>query len=133
MEIDVADFSDSQKQAFLDLLVLAMYADGKLSSVEDELLQQVLTSIVIFASIFIAILGNTVLRRDRTVESLLIVRCLWVGKLPHSSGRRIGCASGERLPNNRRVKIGRCFQMISLAGIADEFHRHCSVGISGYP
>jgi hypothetical protein len=27
------------------MLVLAMYADGKLSSVEDELLQQVLTSI----------------------------------------------------------------------------------------
>jgi hypothetical protein len=45
MDIDLTGFSEIQKEALLDLLVLAMYADGKLSSVEDKLLQQVLESI----------------------------------------------------------------------------------------
>ena len=45
MDIDLTGFSEIQEQALLDLLVLAMYADGKLSSVEDKLLEQVLISI----------------------------------------------------------------------------------------
>ncbi len=42
MEFDLTDFSTAQQQAFLDLLILAMYADGNLSAVEDERLQKLL-------------------------------------------------------------------------------------------
>jgi len=45
MDIDVSDFSDSQKQSLFELLILAMYADGQLTSVEDEQLQQLLVAI----------------------------------------------------------------------------------------
>ena len=38
------DFSALQKLALFDLLILAMYADGHLSTVEDELLQQLLVA-----------------------------------------------------------------------------------------
>ena len=42
MDIDLTGFSATQKQALFDLLILAMYADGHLSSVEDEHLQKLL-------------------------------------------------------------------------------------------
>jgi hypothetical protein len=42
MDIDLTGFSASQKQALFDLLVLAMYADGHLTSIEDEQLQSLL-------------------------------------------------------------------------------------------
>jgi len=44
MDIDVTDFSAIQQEALFDLLILAMYADGHLSTVEDELLQQLLAA-----------------------------------------------------------------------------------------
>jgi len=44
MDIDLTGFSASQKQALFDLLVLAMYADGHLTSIEDEQLQSLLTA-----------------------------------------------------------------------------------------
>ena len=44
MDIDVTDFSAVQQLALFDLLILAMYADGHLSTVEDELLQQLLAA-----------------------------------------------------------------------------------------
>jgi nicotinamide mononucleotide adenylyltransferase len=44
MDIDLTDFSTAQQQAFFDLLVLAMYADGHLTTVEDEQLQKLLTA-----------------------------------------------------------------------------------------
>ncbi len=40
----LADLADQEKQAFLDLLVLAMYADGHLASAEDERIVKVLTA-----------------------------------------------------------------------------------------
>ena len=42
MDIDLTDLSSAQQHALFDLLVLAMYADGHLSSVEDEHLQKLL-------------------------------------------------------------------------------------------
>jgi hypothetical protein len=42
MNIDLADFTTPQQQALFDLLVLAMYADGHLTTFEDEHLQQLL-------------------------------------------------------------------------------------------
>jgi hypothetical protein len=42
MDIDLTGFSDAQQQALFDLLILAMYADGHLSSGEDKQLQKVL-------------------------------------------------------------------------------------------
>jgi len=42
MDIDLASFSATQKQALFDLLILAMYADGHLSSAKDEQLQKLL-------------------------------------------------------------------------------------------
>jgi nicotinamide mononucleotide adenylyltransferase len=44
MDIDLTDFSDYQQRALFDLLILAMYADGHLTTVEDELLQQLLAA-----------------------------------------------------------------------------------------
>jgi hypothetical protein len=44
MEIDVADFTSAQKLALFDLLILAMYADGHLTTFEDEQLQRLLTA-----------------------------------------------------------------------------------------
>jgi len=44
MDIDLTSFSVAQHQALFDLLVLAMYADGHLTSVEDEQLQKLLTA-----------------------------------------------------------------------------------------
>jgi nicotinamide mononucleotide adenylyltransferase len=44
MEINLTDFSADQYQALFDLLVLAMYADGHLTTVEDEQLQKLLTA-----------------------------------------------------------------------------------------
>lgn len=43
MNVNLSDFSATQKKALFDLLILAMYADGHLSSVEDLRLQQLLT------------------------------------------------------------------------------------------
>ena len=42
MDIDLTGFSTAQKHALFDLLILAMYADGHLSSIEDEQLQKLL-------------------------------------------------------------------------------------------
>ena len=42
MDIDLTSFSATQKQALFDLLILAMYADGHLSSAKDEQLQKLL-------------------------------------------------------------------------------------------
>ena len=44
VNIDVTDFSASQRQALFDLLILALYQDGHQTTVEDPLLQQLLTS-----------------------------------------------------------------------------------------
>jgi 6-phosphogluconolactonase/glucosamine-6-phosphate isomerase/deaminase len=44
MEIEVTNFSPAQQLALFDLLILAMYADGHLSSVEDERLQKLLVA-----------------------------------------------------------------------------------------
>jgi len=44
MDIDLTSFSAIQKQALFDLLILAMYADGHLSTVEDDQLQKLLTA-----------------------------------------------------------------------------------------
>jgi hypothetical protein len=44
MVTDLTGFSDSQQRALFDLLVLAMYADGSLTTVEDEQLQELLTA-----------------------------------------------------------------------------------------
>jgi hypothetical protein len=44
MEIDVSNFTTAQRQSLFDLLILAMYADGHLSSVEDEGLQRLLAA-----------------------------------------------------------------------------------------
>jgi uncharacterized tellurite resistance protein B-like protein len=45
MDIDVTDFSDIQRLALLDLLILAMYADGHLTTAEDDLWEQLLAAI----------------------------------------------------------------------------------------
>jgi len=42
--MNLADFSNSQRQAFLDLLVLAMYADARLCSAEDQRVEQLLNA-----------------------------------------------------------------------------------------
>jgi hypothetical protein len=42
MDTDLTGFSSAQQQALLDLLILAMYADGHLSSAKDEQLQKLL-------------------------------------------------------------------------------------------
>ena len=42
MDIDLTGFSTAQKHALFDLLILAMYAYGHLSSIEDEQLQKLL-------------------------------------------------------------------------------------------
>ena len=44
MDFELENFSASQKQALFDLLILAMYADGHLTSFEDQKLQQVLAA-----------------------------------------------------------------------------------------
>jgi hypothetical protein len=43
--MNLTGFTDQQKQALLDLLVLGMYADGKLGSIEDERIDAVLDTI----------------------------------------------------------------------------------------
>ena len=42
MEIDLTSFSIAQREAFLDLIILAMYADGHLSTFEDAVLKKLL-------------------------------------------------------------------------------------------
>jgi len=42
MDINLTGFSAAQQRAFLDLLILAMYADGHLTTYEDEQLQSLL-------------------------------------------------------------------------------------------
>jgi nicotinamide mononucleotide adenylyltransferase len=44
MDIDLTDFSAAQQKALFDLLILSMYADGHLTTVEDEQLQQLLVA-----------------------------------------------------------------------------------------
>ena len=44
MEIGLTGFSAAQQRALLELLVLAMYADGHLTTIEDEQLQKLLTA-----------------------------------------------------------------------------------------
>ena len=44
MDVDLTGFSATQQQALLDLLILAMYADGHLTTFEDEQLQKLLAS-----------------------------------------------------------------------------------------
>ena len=44
MNIDLTGFSAAQQQALFDLLILAMYADGHLTTFEDVQLQQLLAS-----------------------------------------------------------------------------------------
>src|ERR1017187_1591210 len=43
--MDLTGFTDQQKQALVDLLVLGMYADGNLDLIEDEKVRQVLDAI----------------------------------------------------------------------------------------
>ena len=45
MNIDLTAFSAAQQRALFDLLILAMYADGHLTTVEDDQLQKLLTAI----------------------------------------------------------------------------------------
>src|ERR1700681_1447152 len=42
MVTDLTDFSTSQQRALFDLLIIAMFADGHLTTVEDEQLQELL-------------------------------------------------------------------------------------------
>jgi hypothetical protein len=42
MTVELTDFSVSQQQALFDLLVLATYADGHLTTVEDDQLKELL-------------------------------------------------------------------------------------------
>ena len=42
MDIDLTGFSEAQQRALFDLLILAMYADGHLTTYEDEQLQKLL-------------------------------------------------------------------------------------------
>lgn len=44
MDIGFTGFSAAQQRALLELLVLAMYADGHLTTIEDEQLQKLLTA-----------------------------------------------------------------------------------------
>ncbi len=44
MNIDLSDFSAAQNQALFDLLILAMYADGHLTTHEDDQLQKLLAA-----------------------------------------------------------------------------------------
>ena len=44
MNIDLTAFSAAQQRALFDLLILAMYADGHLTTVEDDQLQKLLTA-----------------------------------------------------------------------------------------
>ena len=44
MDIDLTDFSAAQQLALFDLLILAMYADGHLTTFEDEQLQKLLAA-----------------------------------------------------------------------------------------
>ena len=44
MDIDLTDFSASQQRTLFDLLILSMYADGHLTSFEDEQLQKLLAA-----------------------------------------------------------------------------------------
>jgi hypothetical protein len=44
MDIDLTGFSAFQQQALFDLLILAMYADGQLTTFEDEQLQKLLAA-----------------------------------------------------------------------------------------
>jgi nicotinamide mononucleotide adenylyltransferase len=44
MDIDLTDFSVAEERALFDLLVLAMYADGHLTTFEDEQLQKLLAA-----------------------------------------------------------------------------------------
>ena len=44
MEIGLTGFTAAQQRALLELLVLAMYADGHLTTIEDEQLQKLLTA-----------------------------------------------------------------------------------------
>ncbi len=43
--MNLNDFNDSQRQAILDLAVLAMYADGHLAAAEDDRIQRLLASL----------------------------------------------------------------------------------------
>ncbi len=43
MDTNLSDFTVEQRQALIDLLVLAMYADGYLASNEDALIERLLT------------------------------------------------------------------------------------------
>jgi hypothetical protein len=44
VDIDLTGFTGAQQHALFDLLILAMYADGQLTSIEDEQLQELLGS-----------------------------------------------------------------------------------------
>jgi hypothetical protein len=44
MDIDLIGLSPAQQRALFDLLILAMYADGHLTTVEDEQLQKLLAA-----------------------------------------------------------------------------------------
>ena len=44
MDIDLTNFSAAQQRALFDLLILAMYADGHLTTFEDEQLQKLLAA-----------------------------------------------------------------------------------------
>ena len=44
MEINLTGFSEAQRRALFDLLILAMYADGHLTTVADEQIEQLLVA-----------------------------------------------------------------------------------------
>ncbi len=45
MKTNLPDFTEVQRQAFLDLLLLAIYADGHLTSFEDARVERLLTAL----------------------------------------------------------------------------------------
>lgn len=44
MDANKSDFTDGQRQALLDLAIMAMYADGSLTSVEDARIERLLAT-----------------------------------------------------------------------------------------
>ena len=44
MDVDISGFTPVQQQALFDLLIMAMYADGHLSTVKDERLDKLLVA-----------------------------------------------------------------------------------------
>jgi len=82
--MDIHDFTEPQSEALLDLLVLAMYMDGRLASAEEARVQQLLTA-----------MGMKVdYDRNRLFDAAVTrVR-------QHSENSEAACACAEKLAGN---------------------------------